>query len=411
MRGAAPGARGSRRWLIVAALFVITYGMAAPMAAYGVFLPILADTFGWSRGAISSALSLNLLVGGVAGFVAGSLADRYGPRAILVVTVALSGAAFALISTVSALWHLHLLVGLLGGVGMSTFYLLSATTVARWFDARRGLALALVLMGFNLGYISTGPLAAWLIARVGWRAAYAVIAGGAGVLALLAAATVRLPRPGEGTAAPVAAPDVEARGGRDLTLAQALGDSRQWYLNLAWMLMGALGFMISVHVVSFARDLGGTLAGASLSLTAYGIGAAVGRLAGGTVSDRFGSRAASAVAYSVQALGLVGLLVAPTPGTRFWSLLAFGVGFAAADTVIVRVIPDVFGLRALGAIMGVLSLGWRLGAALGPSAAGFLHDVTGSYLMAFGAAPGAALLSWGFYGLATSRGARRRLTG
>jgi MFS family permease len=82
-----------RRWLIVGALFVITYCMATPLASYGVFLPILAERFGWSRGAISAALSMSLLVGGVAGFAAGALADRYGPRLILVVTVTLAGAA------------------------------------------------------------------------------------------------------------------------------------------------------------------------------------------------------------------------------------------------------------------------------------------------------------------------------
>ena len=103
-----------RRWLIVGALFLITFSMATPLASYGVFLPILAERFGWSRGAISAALSMNLLVGGVAGFAAGALADRYGPRLILVVTVILAGTAFALVSVVDALWQLYLLVGLVG---------------------------------------------------------------------------------------------------------------------------------------------------------------------------------------------------------------------------------------------------------------------------------------------------------
>ena len=93
----------------------------------------------------------------------------------------------------------------------------------------------------------------------------------------------------------------------------------------------------------------------------------------------------------------------PSPEGRFASLVAFGIGFAAADTMIVRVMPDVFGMRALGAIMGVVTLGWRLGAALGPTVAGSLYDVTGSYMLAFGAAPAGVVLSWGFFALATSR--------
>jgi nitrate/nitrite transporter NarK len=83
--------------------------------------------------------------------------------------------------------------------------------------------------------------------------------------------------------------------------------------------------------------------------------------------------------------------------------------------MIVRVMPEVFGMRALGAIMGVLSMGWRFGAALGPSVAGSTYDLTGSYTLAFGAAPAVVVLSWAFYALATARRgpvtARRRLTG
>jgi MFS family permease len=74
--------------------------------------------------------------------------------------------------------------------------------------------------------------------------------------------------------------------------------------------------------------------------------------------------------------------------------------------MVVKVIPEVFGLRALGAIMGILTLGWRLGAAAGPALAGFLYDLTGSYRIPFGAAPLAVLLSWGLFALGTST--RRR---
>ena len=88
----------------------------------------------------------------------------------------------------------------------------------------------------------------------------------------------------------------------------------------------------------------------------------------------------------------------------------FGFGFAASDTMVVKVIPDVFGLRALGAIMGVLALGWRCGAALFPAAAGFLYDLTGSYAVPFGAAPLAVAASWVLFALGT-RPSRRAADG
>ena len=392
----------TRRWLIVAALFVVTYCISTPLAAYGVFLPVLAEHFGWSRGAISAALSVNLLVGGVAGFGVGALADRRGPRLLLVVTVTLAGASFALVSVVGALWQLYLLVGLLGGIGMSSFYLLSTTTVSHWFDERRGLALALVLVGFNLGYITGGPLAAWLIIKMGWRAAYWILGGGCALLSFCAAITVRLPRPAERRGL-LRAPTGPAGAPPDgMTLRQSLRDPRQWGLNLSWLLLGGLAIMISVHAVPFARDRGVSLADASLALTAYGIGSVAGRLTAGFVSDRVGTRATIGAAYVLEMVALVALLWLPSSVALLASLVVFGAGFAASDTMVVKVIPEVFGLRAIGAIMGVLALGWRLGAAIGPAAAGFLYDVTGSYMIPFGAAPVAVALSWVLFTLSSS---------
>jgi MFS family permease len=122
-------------------------------------------------------------------------------------------------------------------------------------------------------------------------------------------------------------------------------------------------------------------------LPAYGLGAAAGRLAFGAGSDRLGTPITMQVSFALQIAALVALLVAPSRPLLPPLMAVYGFGFAGSDTVFVRVIPDVFGLRALGAIMGVLALGWRGGAGLGPSLTGFVYDLTGSYALPFGAAP------------------------
>jgi len=391
----------ARRWLIVAGLFLVTCGMAIPLAAFGVFLPIVVEAFGWSRGAVSTALSINLLVGGLAGFGIGALADRFGPRIMLVLTVALAGSAFALIASVGTLWELYLFIGVLGGVGTSSFYLLSATTIARWFADRRGLALSLVLVGFNLGYVTAGPLAALLITLMGWRAAYAVLGGGAGLLAMVGAVSVRLPHGPEIAAGRSDRAAPPTPGG--LTLREALTDPRQWSLNASWLLQGGLVFMVTVHIVPYARDRGASLAGASLVLTAYGVGALGGRLVSGLASDRLGTLTTVRAGFLAMTLAMIVLVWLPSPTVMLAAMTLFGAGFAAADTMVAKVIPDVFGLRAIGAIMGVLNLGWRAGAALGPAVAGFLFDLTGSYAVPFGAAPVGVLAAWALFVLGTSR--------
>src|SRR5262249_13377382 len=210
-------------------------------------------------------------------------------------------------------------------------------------------------------------------------------------ITMLAALTVRLPAARE-------APAPRSRETRavvsGLTLAEALGDARQWYLNVAWLLLGALTLMISVHIVPFAHDQGISLAGASIALTAYGVGAVTGRVASGVVSDRIGTFTTIRLSYVLLMVALLALFVLSSRIALLGSLVALGVGFAAADTMLAKAVPDVFGTRALGAILGVLNLGWRCGAALGPAAAGVLYDLTGSDALPLGAAAFAALAGW-----------------
>jgi predicted MFS family arabinose efflux permease len=225
---------------------------------------------------------------------------------------------------------------------------------------------------------------------VGWRAAYAILGGSCGVIGALAALAVRYPRP----AAPGdhAAPAHPA-GQAGTSLREALRDSRLWCLNASWLLMGLVLTMLSVHIVPYARDRGIHLEQAALALTAYGLGSVGGRLVFGAASDRLGTTATIRLCFALQIAALTILVMAPSARLLPLVMATFGFGFAGADTVIVRVIPDVFGLRALGAIMGVLALGWRLGAALGPAVAGFTYDLTRSYTVPFGAAPVLLLMS------------------
>jgi len=383
----------SYRWLVVAALFAVIFSVSNPTAAFGVFLPVMADTFGWSRGAISVALSINLLLGGLASFLAGAIADRYGPRGILLLTVAIAGSGFALASTLGALWHLYVFIGLMGGLGGSAFFVVGTTTVTRWFDRNRGLPLAIVLAGFNLSFLTGGPLAAWLIGELGWRSAYLVL-GASVCLVGLASLVVENPplRPGVGRSGGVS--PAQTHG---VSLRDALADRRLWLITLSLVVAGAVYLMVPVHVVAYARDRGIGLGSASLALTAYGVGATFGRLASGPLSDRLGGRALMGVCVALQILTLGALLFDLSQEILMVSLALFGVGASGADTVLLRLIPDVFGLKAIGAIMGVLTLGWRVGAAVGPAAAGFAHDLAGSYTLAFGAAPVAVAASYALF--------------
>jgi len=386
--------RRRQGWLVVGACSLVMFGVWNSHAGFGVFLPVLVSEFGWSRGAVSVAPALNLVIGGLIAFFVGAASDRYGPRLILAVSAALIGALFALASRIETLWQLYLVLGVLLGVAMSSVYLVPTTTVSRWFVNQRGLALGILLAGLNLAFVTGPRLSAFLIERLGWRATYLVLGALVWILAIPASLLTRFPPAGTGT----------GRSGvsNGSTVREALGDRRLWLLVMAWMLLGFNQMMMSIHLVSYVKDRGVDLERASLALTILGTGTIAGRILVGMAADRIGTKPMFWLCLSVQVAMLLWIIAGPSlsmlNGLLFW----LGLAAAGSDTTLVKGAVETFGVRAIGAVMGVLSLGWRCGAALGPTAAGFIYDATGTYVLAFVLAAAGLALSSAFFTLGTT---------
>src|SRR6266566_2588209 len=272
------------RWRVVVALFTVTSCIATAVSTFGVFLPVLSEAFGWSRGAVSVALSISLVLG----------------------------------ARIEALWQLYLSYGVLVGVGMSSIYVLTAATVARWFEARRGLALAIVLSGFNLGWLTGGPLAAWLIGRWGWRTAYVTLGLLVAAVGVPVSLYVRYPRSAE--------PRRMVADARGAARRRAFADARLWLFVTAWCFLGLVFMMVTVHSVSYARDRGLSLEEASLALSALGLGAVSGRLLAGAAADHFGAVPTMRVCLLIQLAALGALLIGLPTWTVVATLLVFGLG-------------------------------------------------------------------------------------
>jgi MFS family permease len=387
------------------------FGVWNPFAGFGVFLPVLSGEFGWNRGAISVAASLNLIIGGAIAFGVGAAADRYGPRRVLALSGLLVGAGYLLASAISALWQFYLLLGFLLGVGMSGMYLVPTATVSRWFAEQRGLALGIVLAGLSLAYVTGGPLSAYLINSFGWRTAYLLMGGLVWSVAVPASLFMTNPPSGydsgsgatrapHGTASSLGASHSLVPVGA--TFREALEDRRLWLLLVSWLLLGFALIMVTVHLVPYMTDQGVSLERASLALSIYGISSIAGRLAFGLAADRLGTRPTFWFCLVSQFLPLAAVLAGPPPWILYFLIIGFGLGAAGSDTAVVKAASEVFGVRAIGAIIGALGLGWRCGAAIGPAAAGFLYDLTGSYSLPFGLASAGLLVSFACFTVGTS---------
>ena len=156
------------------AVTVITLALAYGVwYAYSVFLVALLKEFGWSRSVLAGAFSVFTLVSGGAGPVLGALADRFGPRRLILAGGALLAASLWADSYVTRAWHLYVGFGLLTAIGVSTAgWTPAVVMVQRQFSARLGLALGIAGSGVGLGIFLVVPLCQALIDAFGWRWAF-----------------------------------------------------------------------------------------------------------------------------------------------------------------------------------------------------------------------------------------------
>src|SRR5437867_12131557 len=165
-----PARRLHPAWIVLAALTVCMLASTGVRSVFGVYIKPMEAEMHWSRGALSTAAALGLLLLGAAGPFAGRLADRWGPARIIVAALALLGAGSIASAFVTSLWQLFLTAGVLmaigaGGAALST----GSAIVARWFDKHRGIAMGVAAGGMSAGQLIFIPLATKLTYGFGWR--------------------------------------------------------------------------------------------------------------------------------------------------------------------------------------------------------------------------------------------------
>lgn len=377
------------------AVTVVTLALAYGVwYAYSVFLVALLREFGWSRSVLAGAFSVFTLVSGGAGPVLGSLADRFGPRRLILAGGALLAAALWADSFIARAWQLYAAFGLLTAVGVATAgWTPAVVMVQRQWSARLGLALGIAGSGVGLGIFLVVPLCQALIDAWGWRWAFRAL-GSLAALWILPATFLAIrdlpARPAGAAAASAPAP------GSGYTLERALASPSFRFIGLAVFLGSVCSQTLHVHQAAFLVDHGVPAMVAASVISVVGASSIVGKTGGGWVSDLFPREA-------VYALGMVAMIVGvgvlwlgalrASAGLAFGYAAFFGVGYSVTAFAVPAMMSDRFRGPRFGAIFGATQVASALGSALGAWLAGRIFDATGSYAMAFSIAAGAAAVA------------------
>ena len=379
-------------WIVVTTSFVIFALILGSRYCFGVFFKSIGNEFDLTRMATSSIFSIYMLLCSVFAMIGGRVLDRYGPRLIVFSMGVFTGLGLLLTGQANSSWQLFLTYSVLLAIGTGPGYPVLMSTTSRWFDKKRGLALAITASGGGLGTIALAPFAAYLIGSFDWRTAYAVLGlivglGIAPLSMLLKKDPAEIGMLPDGAKVPpdntaiVNSKDNPHAG--SVTLAQALRARNFWFLGIVWLSFSLCLHLVFTHIVPYVTDTGVSTAEAAVVLGLIGSISIPGRLVMGVVSDKTGRKVSAMICGLLQ----IGAMIWVAWARELWMFYIFAIvyGFALGgfDIPVTALIGDIFGVHSLGEIMGVLNIGWGLGAAIGPAVGGLIFDVTENYFMAF----------------------------
>jgi MFS family permease len=393
-------------WLIVIVTFVTLITTAGFRATPGVLIVPLQNEFGWSRGTISLAVSLGLLLYGLAAPFSAALMERFGVRRVMLIALVTIAAGAGLTTVMTAPWQLDLLWGVVVGSATGAVSVPLAATVAnRWFTTRRGLVTGLLTASNASGQMIFLPALAWLTTVYGWRWAALSVSLVAIVIVFPIVAIVVRDRPQSigiepyGATSPVPVPEPSSHPFRPAIDGLLLGlKSRTfWLLSTTFFICGlSTNGLIGTHLIPAAIDHGMTaVRGASL-LAVMGVFDVIGTTCSGWLTDRIDPRRLLAWYYAFRGLAVIALpFVFGSTYALFAFAMFYGLDWVATVPPTVALTADTFGTERVGIVFGWVFAAHQFGAAFAAWAAGASRGWFGTYTYAFLSAGALCLLAAG----------------
>ena len=388
-------------WLIcIVAMLMLTVTNGMTMTGITAFDESLLSSFGWTRAELKLRDMFNLVLAAALSPFVGALIDRVGVRKLLLFSSILLALLYLAYSRIDSIYHVYLIHVGFAAVVVSGGLSVAVIMVSQWFNARRGLALGLALVGSSLGGMLIPKLVVNLVPAYGWRESFLLMTALPVGLFVLSLLVVRTPQqlglqPLQAT---VGNAEQEKRQSQsalwpDLSYRQALRTRTFWALAVVAMTTFYSIMAMSTHLMLHMADLGFDPKQASNGMfVLFGMGM-VGKFLFGLLADVLPPKK---VFVSNLALMLGGalLLASLQKGLLWYALVLAGLGWGGLYALLQLQIVGAFGLSSAGKILGTISLMDAGTAGLGIWLSAVMFDHFGNYAVAFAVI--AVLVTLGF---------------
>jgi MFS family permease len=354
-------------WRVVFACFLsAVFAWGFGFYAHGIYLVELKQAHGWSTGLISSIVTGHYVLGALLLPRIADAMGRFGPRAVFLAGLAVTGLALLLLPSVEAPWQLALLYAVMAPGWNATSLAPIAATVGQWFDRKRGLALNLALSGATVAGLVVAPALLAVIPRLGFAMAerLSVVIG----LVVAGAAVALFVR--RGPLSPRSAPAAQSQ----------LEPLKRWHFwsisaPFAFVLVSQVGFL--THLVPLISGRPNVDPGLAVAVNA--IMALVGRVVLGFVIDRLEPRLASALCFLVQVAAIAVLARAEAPLVIYGACALYGFSVGNNITLSPLIIQREYPADQFPAIVALSTAVVQILYAFGPGLLGILRDAFAGY--------------------------------
>ncbi len=364
--------RGAVFAVILAACLISLIGYGT-RSSFGLYLDPMTIANGWSRETFGLAMAIQNLLLGFSVPVAGAIADRYGPGPVIAVGAVVYGMGVAGMAVSDSGFALHLTGGLLVGLGVAfTSYSIVLTAIARVVGPeRRSMALGFGAAAGSLGQVLFSPISQALISAYGWYDALVLLSFVTLIMIPLAFTLPRTDRtPGE-------APSDQTMGG---ALREAMSHRGYVLLTVGFFVCGFHTQFLTVHFPAYVTDLGLPAHVGAYAISIIGLVNIAGTFLAGVVGQRFSKKASLSFIYFGRAVIIAALLFSPVSELTIY-LFSFAMGLLWLATVPLTtgIVAQIFGLKFMATLFGVVFFSHQVGSFLGVWLGGLFHDRTGSY--------------------------------
>ena len=378
-------------WVILGICFGILFINYSVRLGYGVVMPEMIRTLGFSRAASGTIYNSYLLVYISVTPFTGYLTDRLGARRVISVCLLILGFGTFLMGTAENLWKASLFFAITG-LGASGIWTPVLTIVQRWFaHHRRGFAMGLVATGYGIGFATMGVVFPWIVARFDWRYAWFFLGGMAFVMVLVSGILLRSDPAGSG---------LKPWGQRDssgsmdhipgtekkrVPLTAILRNRQFWIIGGSYFAITYSCYGITTFMVDYAKyQLGMPLEKATFLATIHGIGQIIGVLTILPLSDYLGRKKTTIISNAFITVALIGILL----HGNMWELLyafigCLGIFYGVTFPIYGLCAGDYFPQEAIGTVIGAWTPFYGSGAIIAHWVTGILRDKTGVYDQAF----------------------------